>query len=171
MQMCHNKKPFPIQAQSQRPPWRLQQSNMSLQHSWQQRWFPYAWHSMIINREPSMPDPLQCLDEQGNSPGSNDLAWGHQLGVKHENMIRVVLQNMAGISQGSDGDIKLDSLRSFMMDNQVDVAALTELNIGTSFMTNTIYQYGHRAGGNLPTSLSNMIHIARFTNQAGWQSW
>jgi len=40
-----------------------------------------------------------------------------------------MLQNISGIPQGLDGDIKLDSLRLFMTENQVDIVALTELNM------------------------------------------
>jgi len=94
----------------------------------QWRRFPSNWCSTTTTREPSMHEPLQHLDKWGHNPRFNHYTWGHHFGVKNNKTIWVMLQNISGIPQDPDGDIKLDSLRLFMRDNQADIAALTELN-------------------------------------------
>jgi len=85
-----------------------------------------------------------------------------------------MLQNVSGIPQGLEGDIKLDSLRIFMKDNQVDIAALMELNTAQDLLhynhclpakTRGWWELAHWSRNTI-----NVTHTKRFINQEGWQS-
>jgi len=54
--------------------------------------------------------------------------WGHKLGPKHPNTIRLLLQNVRGIDLHPRGSVKLAALQEFMTNMQVDIAALMECN-------------------------------------------
>jgi len=54
--------------------------------------------------------------------------WGHEIGPKEPNTIRLLLQNTGGIDHKPGGSVKLAALYAFMQEAQVDIAALTECN-------------------------------------------
>jgi len=69
------------------------------------------------------------LDEPDIDPRLQDDRWGHQLGKKNLDTIRIVLQNVDGIPNNTKGDVKLDSLLNFTREAEIDILALTELNV------------------------------------------
>jgi len=62
--------------------------------------------------------------------------WGHEFSGKPTNMIRILLQNVGGIDLTAGGSVKLAALHAFMQDYQVNIAALTECNMGGIWLTN-----------------------------------
>jgi len=48
---------------------------------------------------------------------------------KQPDMIRLVLQNVDGIPNNTKGEIKLDCLYMFTQEQEIDILALTELNM------------------------------------------
>jgi len=90
--------------------------------------FRHSRRSDTIRREPPTHRSIPSSDEQVEDQGSDDLRWGHQMGKKPEGMIRVVLQNVDGIPHNKQGDMKLDSLRLFTEEQEIDIMAMTELN-------------------------------------------
>jgi len=51
------------------------------------------------------------------------------MGRKHPDTICIVLQNVDGIPPNTKGDMKLDSLFNFTREADIDILALTELNV------------------------------------------
>jgi len=51
------------------------------------------------------------------------------MGKKQPGTIRFMLQNVDGIPTHEDGDLKLDCLNQFTKIHQIDIIALTELNM------------------------------------------
>jgi len=92
--------------------------------SWQRNWFHQHWHSTQNYREPPINRSVPATDmEQGPED-----RWGHQLGQKQQGTIWFILQNVDSIPTHEDGDIKLDCLHQFMIENQADIITLTESN-------------------------------------------
>jgi len=100
---------------------------MSTKRSWQCARFIYDQRSTQSQYKPPS-RPLPGLDELDTDPRSQEDRWGHTLGHKQSNTIRIVLQNVDGIPNNSKGDIKLDCLHKFTKELEIDILALTELN-------------------------------------------
>jgi len=78
--------------------------------------------------EPPIQDqPAPPLDEGVSSTGSQN-TWGNLLGKKPMLMIRVFFQNVDGLSQVDDGEIKLQMLKQFKIQYEVDLVGLVETN-------------------------------------------
>ncbi len=79
-------------------------------------------------REPSSIDsPVSTSDEGASSHGSQD-CWGQSLETKREKTIRIVFQNIAGLSRDEDVHaMKLDILHQWVNRNQVDIFGCVEL--------------------------------------------
>ncbi len=101
---------------------------MSIRHSWQRAWFLHDQHSENNLSEPPT-RPFPSSDELEIPPRSQDESWGHQMGRKNPDTIRIVLQNVDGIPQNTKGDMKLDSLLTFTREADLDILVLTELNV------------------------------------------
>jgi len=87
--------------------------------------FHQPWRSTQNYNEPPTNGSIPATDvEQGLED-----RWGHQLGNKQLSTIWFILQNVDGIPTHEDGDIKLDCLHQFAIENQADIIALTELNM------------------------------------------
>jgi len=54
---------------------------------------------------------------------------GTPTGKKQQDTIQLVLQNVDGIPNNTKGEIKLDCLYTFMVEHEIDIPALTELNM------------------------------------------
>ncbi len=81
-----------------------------------------------IREPPSIDSPVSTSDEGANSHGSQDSCWGQSLETKREKTIRIVFQNIAGLSQDEDvRAMKLDILRQWVNKNQVDIFGCIEL--------------------------------------------
>jgi len=72
--------------------------------------------------------PLPGADTQEHYQGPQDQRWGHQMGKKPPDTIRLVIQNVDGIPNNTKGAMKLDCLHTFTTENDIDIMALTELN-------------------------------------------
>jgi len=81
----------------------------------------------ILQPSPKVPTTSKETIEKTNEPSERD-QWGQEMGPKNPNSIRLVLQNVGGIDVHKQGSVKLAALQEFMMDNTVDIAALTECN-------------------------------------------
>jgi len=100
---------------------------MSTKCSWQCARFIHDRQSAQSLCEPPT-RPLPGLDELDTDPRSQEDRWGHTMGHKQSNTIRIVLQNVDGIPNNSKGDIKLDCLHKFTKESEIDILTLTELN-------------------------------------------
>ncbi len=85
-------------------------------------------HSTNISQEPpSIDSPVSTLDEGASSHGSQD-CWGQLIETKREKTIRIVFQNIAGLSRDEDvWAMKLDVLRQWVTRHKVDVFGCVEL--------------------------------------------
>jgi len=54
---------------------------------------------------------------------------GTHTGKKSSDTIWLVLQNVDGLPNNTKGEIKLDSLYTFMLEQEIDILVLTELNM------------------------------------------
>ncbi len=84
--------------------------------------------SAPVNREPPSNDsPVSSSDEGASSHGSLD-CWGNTLETKQEKTVHIVFQNIAGLSKDSEAcDMKLDLLRLWIIQKQVDIFGCVEL--------------------------------------------
>jgi len=73
--------------------------------------------------------PLPDSDEHKHNQRSQEDRWGHTLGKKQPDTIRLVLQNVDGLPNNSKGEIKLDCLYNFTLEHEINILALTELNM------------------------------------------
>jgi len=84
---------------------------------------------MIPREPPSIDSPVSTSDEGASSHRSHD-HWGQSLETKREKTIRIVFQNIAGLSQDEDiCAMKLDILHQWVNQNQVDIFGCIELGI------------------------------------------
>jgi len=88
------------------------------------------WRSAVVQREPpSIDSPVSTSDEGANSHGSPD-RWGQSLETKREKTVRIVFQNIAGLSCDDQvREMKLDVLKQWMTRNQVDIFGCVKLGI------------------------------------------
>ncbi len=100
---------------------------MSTKHSRQRAQFIHDWQSAQYQSKPPT-QPLPCLDEPDTDPRLPEDRWGHTLGQKQPDTIRIVLQNIDGIPNNIKGGIKLDCLHEFTKELEINILALTELN-------------------------------------------
>jgi len=108
-----------------RKPW---QRVMTTQHSQQCARFLHDWQSAYQLNKPPIQWPPGS-EEQANNQESLEEQWGHQLGKKQPDTIWLVLQNVDSIPNNmKQGDIKLDCLQAFTIENDIDILAITELN-------------------------------------------
>jgi len=84
--------------------------------------------SAAVQREPPSNDsPVSTLDEGASSHGSQD-HWGQSLETKREKTVRIVFQNIAGLSRDDQvRKMKLDVLQQWTKRNQVDIFGCVEL--------------------------------------------
>jgi len=101
---------------------------MSTKRSRQRARFIHNQQSAQSLREPPT-QPLPGLDEPDIYPRLQDNRWGHKLGKKNKETIRIVLQNVDGLPNNTKGKVKLDSLLLFTQEAEIDILALTELNV------------------------------------------
>ncbi len=88
------------------------------------------WRSTLNNREPPSNDsPVSTSDEGVSSHRSLD-RWGNMLETKREKTVRIVFQNIAGLSKDPEAcDMKLDLLQLWVTQNQVDIFGCVELGM------------------------------------------
>jgi len=76
---------------------------------------------------PTRESPDPASDEVVTDPGL-PVQWGNILGKKGTTTIRLVLQNVDGFSQDENMDLKLELLRRFVTDHDIDAFGFTEAN-------------------------------------------
>jgi len=69
------------------------------------------------------PPENRASTQPKDQPGDH---WGHAIGPKNPNTIRLLLQNMGGIDLHPRGSVRLAALQDFMTMRQVDIAVMTE---------------------------------------------
>jgi len=54
--------------------------------------------------------------------------WGNTMGKKQDTMLRIAFQNIGGFQQDEEMALKLEALRRFIMEKDVDIFSFTEAN-------------------------------------------
>jgi len=87
-------------------------------------------HSHRRSAQPTEPPTIASIpssDEEVYNHRSLD-EWGNTMGKKQETTIRIAFQNVGGFAQADEMDVKLEALRRFVTERQIDIFGFSESN-------------------------------------------
>jgi len=69
--------------------------------------------------------PEPPLDKGASSTGGQS-TWGHTLGKKPMSTLHLFFQNVDGLSQSSEGEVKLSMLRQLISQHNIDIVGMAD---------------------------------------------
>ena len=95
-----------------------------------------AWERVTLNKnktEKEMKQAYNPTNYKASTPRAcytpDDECWGHTMGNKDDDTIRIIMENINNIPSHKDHNLKLDNGKKWLIENDVDVACWIETGV------------------------------------------